>query len=271
MEDKFGISHTKLKTFRRCLQQYDWKYVDGIYPPSNVGMDRGTAGHKALAVWHNEHDAGKSTQAAFEWWSGMGYQEDEEWRLLLDALNRYYPWSTEHDEFQLVKDEYEFKIEFGTEEHTIIFNGFVDGIVEEKGRTWLLENKFYKRMDNSDKTMDIQSSLYMLATQLLGMEVAGVIYNMVRIGDTKIAITEPAVRQRVIRNPDGLERIQNELVYQAQAMLAYQEGGVPYRNSTKDCSWDCPFLSPCMSMMDDGLEPTEMLQRIATIRRNSDG
>jgi len=244
-------------------------------------MDRGTAGHRALAEWYRSHNQENAIRSAWEFWSGMGYvYEDEEWGLLEAALLRYFVWSLESDEFSFLKEEYEFKIDLAirtipsyedvpAEGYPVVFNGFVDGIVEEKGRTWLLENKFYKRMDNSDKTMDIQSSLYMLATQILGMDVAGVIYNMIRIGDTKIAIKEPVVRRRVHRNPQGLDAILHELVIQAEAMVKFErEGGRAYRNPTKDCSWDCPFYAPCLSMMDDGIEPTDMLKKISVIRRN---
>jgi|SRR3989304_1397430 len=287
MTDKpFNISHTKLATFRRCLQQYHWKYVDKYYPPSSIGQARGIAGHAALAEWHTTYDTDKSMQAAWDNWELAGYTQDEEWQLLEDALNRYYIFSAEKDTFKIITAEKKFVLPLHTlvssgtsSEHLesvgipsdIEFIGYIDGIVKDQETFWLLENKFYKRMDNSDLSMDSQVSLYLLAASIMDFKVNGVIYNIIRVADTKIAASEPVIRRKVYRNPAGLQHIKQEIIRQTQVMHKYhQEGGVPYRNPTKDCSWDCPFYQPCLSMTDDGQEPTQILQSITQVRRTDD-
>ena len=267
-DEKFNISHTKLSSFRRCLQQYHWKYIDGYYPPATPNQDRGTAGHRGLAEWYRSHDPEQALKKAWEFWSGMGYdQEHPEWIWLQEALIRYFDWSQANDKIEFMKEEMKFQIQLQIGLTTVTFTGYVDGVVKEDGRIWLLENKFYKKMDNSDQSLDIQSSLYLAACRIIELDATGVIYNKIRIGDSKIAKKEPVVRQRVYRNPKGLDRIMSELAIQTEAMLKYQEGGLPYRNPTSNCSWDCPFHSQCLDMNDDGIEPTEMLQKISQIRR----
>jgi hypothetical protein len=277
----FQISHTKLATFRRCLQQYHWKYIDGYYPPSTIGQARGTAGHAALAVWHREYAVDASLDAAWKVWElNLGTAGDD-WQLLEASLTRYFDWSlNNHDNFKILQSEQEFQIEFEvphytlpgkekgkiTEHTSVVLTGFIDGIVEEKGQIWLLENKFYKRMDRNPLDLDPQVSMYLLAANLLGYPAQGVIYNIIRVADTKIALTEPVVRRRLHRNLQGLDHIQEEMLLQVDRMIEYQKGGVPYRTPTKDCHWDCPFYSACILLTDDGLSPTNQLISITNIR-----
>jgi hypothetical protein len=270
VEKPFGVSYSKMACFRRCLQQYDWKYVQKFYPPSGLGQVRGSAGHSALAAWHKDYDADKSMQSAWDRWFSEGQQDGPEWQILEDSLNRYFQWSSEHDTFKLLEAEKEFNIAYTIGEVPFVLNGFIDGIVEEDNRLWLLENKFFKRMDDSGLEMDAQVSTYLLAAHTLYPKVEGVLYNMVRVADTKIAITEPVLRKRIYRNPEGLKRIEEEILSQVRDMLAYQKGGEAYRNATKDCHWGCSFYGACLSMLDDGQNPRKILENLTMIRSEND-
>jgi hypothetical protein len=287
----FQVSHSKLQVFRRCLQQYHWKYIEGYYPPSTSGQARGTAGHAALAIWHAEYDREKALDGAWEVWETNAQKPGPDWDLLEVSLVRYFDWSEQNrDNFKIIKSEQEFQIEFEVPHYTltrkefnkpgetwnsdhdsIVLVGFIDGIVEDRGQLWLLENKFYKRMDNSPLDLDPQVSIYLLAANLLGYPVQGVIYNIVRVADTKIAVTEPVVRRRLHRSLEGLDHIQEEIMRQVDRMIAYQQGGIPYRNPTKDCHWDCPFYSACLLLTDDGQPPTNQLISISQTRSAENG
>lgn len=291
----FHVSHTKLSSYRRCLQQYHWKYIDGFYPPSSVGQARGTAGHAALAIWHTDYDAQKALNAAWAAWetNAQGYGPD--WEILEASLDRYFQWSLQQkDTFKVLVAEQEFNIEFefgGTywlpskkdpskrlEANTFLLNGFIDGIVEDHGYLWLLENKFYKRMDNSPLDLDAQVSLYLLAAHLVefekqfGKKLQGVLYNIVRVADGKKAIEEPAVRRKLFRNAEGLYHIQEEIFQQVRRMIQYhQKGGEPYRTPTSSCHWDCPFYNPCLLYQDDGSYPKDQLISISQTRSTQNG
>lgn len=260
-ETAYNISHTKLATFRRCLQQFHWKYLDHYYPKPSIGQIRGLAGHAALAEWHRSGNINESVAAAWKKWSAEGLGEDDEWLLLQDILTNYFIWSAEHDRFKILKSEFEFKVQFEGADMPIILTGFIDGIVEEDGRKWLLENKFHKRASVSNLDLDPQVAIYRLGAAINDIDTAGVIYNVVRVADTKIAKTEPALRARLYHSSAGLDKVSQEIFEQAKAMIKYeQEGGIPYRNPTTNCSWDCPFYAACLSMQDDGEIPTHLLE-----------
>ena len=268
----FSVSYSRMSCFRRCLQQYHWRYIDKYYPPFSMGQVRGSAGHAALASWHTKYEEEAALQAAWSKWVSEGFTQNEEWDLLSVSLTRYFSWSRANDTFKLLEAEKRFDIQYLSDGKPCILTGYIDGIVEEKdGRIWLLENKFYKRMDGSGLEMDQQVSTYLLAAHTIQHAAVGVIYNMVRVADTKIAVTEPVVRKRIFRNPAGLRKIETEMLSQVANMLRYQEGGEPYRNATKDCHWDCSFYSACLSMLDDGQVPTEILQSLSNTRSTENG
>lgn len=267
----YKVSYTKLATFRRCRQQYHWKYFNGYYTPSSVGQSRGTAGHSALAVWHKTYNAKTALQAAWDKWIEEGHEDGIEWKVLEECLGRYFVWSKEHDTFKLLESEKEFSISYKTKDISFLFGGFIDGIVEENGQLYILENKFYKRMtDPAD--MNSQYSLYMIACRAMKFEVQGVIFNLVRVADTKVAVTEPAVRKRTFINSAGLDKIEQEMIVQVKEMQRWdKEKGVPYRNITNDCSWDCSYHQACLSMYDDGMEPVRILQALSNTRSETNG
>ena len=136
----------------------------------------------------------------------------------------------------------------------------IDGIVEDVGGIWLLEHKFLSRVNLSNIDLDPQLSMYFLAAKKMGYKVAGALYNVIRMGDKGIALTDPVVRRPVYRNPEGLAVIEMELERQALEMTrVHEKGDIPvYRNPTKDCTWDCGFYKVCLSLSYDGTS-TEVL------------
>lgn len=265
MDKPYSISHTKLATYRRCKQQYHWKYIDHFYPKASVGQVRGSAGHAALGEWHRTYQTYTALDAAWDKWVAEGQGLGEDWDLTVETLERYFAWSRENDTFTILKAEQKFDIIF--KDPAIKFTGYIDGIIqEEDGRIWLLENKFNKRVQTSHLDMDIQATIYMLAANLLGHKPVGVLYNIIRVG-TKIAEKQPVVRKQLYRNSDGLNHVTHEILLQAKEMIEYDKGGTPYRNPTKDCSWDCPFFAACLNLLDDGIEPTQQLELACHLNR----
>lgn len=259
-ENEFQVSHTKLATFRRCKQQYYWKYLKKYFPKPSIGQSRGSAGHAALAVWHKDYNVKTALDAAWTKWYGDGFDDSDEWQLLQKALNNYFAWSYKNDSFILEESEFKFTLQFETEP-VITLVGYVDGILSDANRFWLLENKFQKRASVRNLDMDAQVTLYLMAMSNLRNDIDGVLYNAVRIGDTKIAVKEPCLRSKIYRSKNGFNTVAGEIVAQALEMVRFeQEEQAPYRNPTRDCSWDCPFYSVCLSMLDDGIESEELLR-----------
>lgn len=261
--NKFYVSHSRLSSFRRCRQRYYWQYVKKHKTAPSMGQSRGTAGHAALASWHREQDTQKALDAAWNAWAFAGHQAGPDWQLLEDALARYFDFSAQRDTFKVLKSEQMFEIEYEVLGQPVVLTGFIDGVVSEAGANWLLENKFHKNAQTGGLEMDAQSSIYMLAAKYLGIEAQGVIYNIVRVGDTKIARTEPAIRKRLYRSSEGLGRLEEEVLVQVEEMLKFHADVKPYRNQTKDCGWDCSYYQPCLILNEDGLEPISLLENIS--------
>lgn len=144
----------------------------------------------------------------------------------------------------------------------------MDGIVKDKIGEWILENKFLKQVSTSHLVTDPQVSYYMIAARLSGHKVLGVLYNMVRVGDGPTAKKEPVVRKQVYRNLEGLYYKYEELLRQFADMQKFidkyslEGGAIPYRNETKDCSWDCAYYPTCLALVDEGdiIEALEVLE-----------
>jgi PD-(D/E)XK nuclease superfamily len=270
----FKVSHSKMAAFRRCLQRYQWNYVDKYFSPPGEGQMRGLVGHAALAVWHSTYDAEQALAAAQrEYELQVGVLNDD-WVTMELTLTRYFDWSRQNDTFKVVSSEQEFNIafEFDDAEQNFTLNGYIDGLVEEKGTMWILENKFYKRADNTPLDLDAQVSIYVLAASLLGYEVQGVIYNIVRMAGSKVSEKEPVIRRRLHRSSTGLELVEREIADQVRMMRSYHKGELPtFRNPTKDCHWDCAFYDACLMLSLDGRKPTFMLERISHTRGASNG
>lgn len=264
----FSISYSKLACFRRCRQRYHWQYINKFFPKSSEGQVRGSAGHAALAEWHKTYDAETALKAAWMKWSAEGFTEGAGWDLTEETLQRYFQWSKENDTFRILSSEQKFEIVF--HQPRVKFIGYIDGVVlQEDGRIWLLENKFNKRVETQHLVMDAQASAYLLAAKLLQQEAVGVLYNIIRVG-TKLAQTDPVVRASLYRNSLGLTYVQHEILRQAEEMIQYEQGGVPYRNPTKDCSWDCPFFTACLDLLEDGIESTQQLELVCNLNRKDE-
>lgn len=247
------FSHTMLQTFRRCEFKFDLSYRKGYYGPPSAGQARGSAGHKALETYYSgDRDPKSAKEAAWSKFleiSGPDFSETE-WELLDNALDRYFKWAPSRDTFKVLSTEQHFVVDVGPYK----LQGYIDGIVEMLGQTWLLEHKFNKRVSTSHLDLDMQVSTYMLAAYILGHEPSGVFYNIIRIGDGPTAIKEPVVRKTLYRNKDGLQYIHREMISTMEEADKFLSHGriLPIRNLTQDCSWDCPFVNVCLSIQDSG-------------------
>lgn len=271
------FSHSSMSTFRRCRARYKWSYIDNYSTASSVGQSRGSAGHAALESWYSNLGMAENEQkqrdaiaikAAAEVYNhaeeSLGIDLSQDWELLVLVLERYFDWARKNDNFtKIISLEQKFELQIG--KHTVI--GYIDGVVEVANSLWLLENKFNKRVSTSHIDLDPQMSLYMLAAHMSGIDVRGVLFNVIRVAEGGIASKEPVVRARVYRNQEGLSAIAYEVETQLDEMEEFHRiGGRVYRNPTKDCSWDCGFYSACLAINDCG-SPHAVLSQLPVIVR----
>jgi len=266
--DKF--SYSSLSTWRRCKYRYYLQYILDYASPPSLGQARGTVGHAALAEWYkNGMDDKKAMKVAEDELTNIeianGWDMAKDWENLSVVLRRYFNWARASDNFDEVLST-ELKYELDMEGHKLI--GFIDGIIKTRKQAWILEHKFVKQASVQHVTLDMQISTYMIAATLLGYHPHGVMYNVIRMGETGIASTQPVLRTYAYRNPEGLSLITQELILQMTEMDEFhKKGGVVYRNPTKDCNWDCAFKDVCLSLNDSG-EAESVLSRMPKVDRD---
>ena len=267
------FSHSSMSTWRRCRMRYKWSYIDNYAPPSGIGQLRGSAGHAALGEWYgNGQDDDAAIQAAADLYtiaeSERNQSLGDDWDLLDMILRRYFDWARANDNFQeIISIEQKFEIKIGG----IPVIGYIDGVVRShNGSIWLLEHKFNKQVSVSHIDLDPQMSLYLLASYSLGIDVKGILYNVIRVAEKGKASVNPVERRMVYRNIEGLQFIEKETYLQLEEMVKFHaEGGIVYRNPTRDCSWDCSFYNVCASLNDNG-DAQSVLNSIPIVQREVD-
>lgn len=267
------VSHSMLATFRRCPYKFRLSYLDDYQTSSSLGLHRGSAGHAAMEYYYDDREnVTEQAMVEYAWEHYAGrvnadhdlQMDPSEFDLLEAALRRYYPWAQANDKFKVLETEKHFEIELGP--YTL--QGYIDGVVEEAGQVWILEHKFLKQVSTKHLPLDPQVSIYMLGALQLGLEPAGVMYNMVRMSSGPTAQREPVKRVRVYRNPEGLITFAQDLVAQADHInMMIDEDLTFFRNPTKDCTWDCPFNNVCLDITDSG-SANATLSRIPKKARN---
>jgi len=262
------VSYSMLATWRRCREKFYLSYVRNIPSPPSMGQARGSAGHAALGAYYMSSSVDPEIAIDCAWDTfdtALPPQTNdsaaqEEFESLEQALRRYFVWAESNDQFQPLETEHHFQVPIG--DH--VLQGYIDMVVLWNGSTWLMEHKFNKRVYTNHLGIDPQVSTYLLGGTLAGLEPAGVIYNIVRMGSGPTAVREPVVRKPLYRNPEGLNVFAQQLLMQAEevgrVLDAPKEANI-YRNQTKDCTWDCPYLSACLAALDDG-NPEPVLQRM---------
>lgn len=191
------VSNSKLKTFRRCQNQYRYKYVEKLEPKAKaLALERGTWIHELLQThydgedWKSKHK--ELSQKFFDLFEedreDLGDLPSECSRIMRSYLRQ---WKEQDQHFHVVDTELD---EIVTLPNGLELNVIVDMIVEDKrsGLLWPWDHKTRKSFETSDNMLlDPQGTLYFKALQILGYEpLGGFLYNEIR---TKA----PAVPERL--------------------------------------------------------------------------
>lgn len=176
------VTHSMLKTFRRCPKQAEFKYVHRL-KPKRLGspLKRGTWVHALL----EEHHKGGDWLALHKKYSAeFANLFDEEKDFYGDmpteilAIMRSYMWHYKDDPWEY--KEAEFTLEAELPDGTL-YRGKVDALIENQFGLWLVDHKTHKTLpDLSFRLLDAQSALYLWAAQENGLKVNGFIWNYLR-------------------------------------------------------------------------------------------
>lgn len=176
------VTHSMLKTFRRCPKQAEFKYVHRLKPRRvGVHLKRGVWVHELLEAFHNGDD-----------WRALHAKLSQEFNEMFDEEKEYYGdmpteiarimesyvWHYKADTW-IVHDT-EFTVEMPMPDGTL-YRGKVDALVENDFGLWLVDHKSHKTLpDLKFRLLDAQSALYLAAARSMGLNVQGFIWNYIR-------------------------------------------------------------------------------------------
>lgn len=104
----------------------------------------------------------------------------EEAALGKGMLRHYFSYCHRADDFEVVEVELEAKVDIP--KIGVKYGGRLDGIVKKKdGTLWVLEHKTARAFNDLEKlVLDEQCTSYIVMAKLLGYDVKGVIYNVLK-------------------------------------------------------------------------------------------
>ena len=191
---------SRLRVLRQCLRLHYYRYELGLVMPQSDEARFGTVGHAALEAYLRTWQAGE-LDARLDAALTIVDQLDSEFdrvklRLLLVAYHER--WGAE--DWDILAVEVEFRYQLG--EH--LLGGKIDAIIRQRtdGRVYVLEHKF-TGVETSlggayweKLTIDTQVSIYIDGATMLGYEVAGCIYDVLkRPGHEPLRATPPDRRE----------------------------------------------------------------------------
>lgn len=176
---------SRLRVLRECPRKHHLRYALGLTTPATAEMRFGIEGHAALEVylrtWQEGHVHLRLGEAlAVLDAADLSAFERAKLRLLVIAYHER--WGAE--DWEILAVEQEFRYELG--DHLI--GGKIDGLIRERatGRVFVLEHKFtgaetslggpyWERL-----ALDTQVSIYIDGAAMLGHQIAGCIYDVIK-------------------------------------------------------------------------------------------
>jgi len=180
------ISQSKLKTFRRCPKQYEYKYIEGLEPTrKSVPLALGNWIHSMLEAHYKGEDWLETYGELTHKFNGFLAEEKEHYGDLpgisARLMNGYMDfWEEEDKNLEIISVEEEFEVDIGK---GLLFKFKPDMIVKDKrdGIISCWDHKSNKTLPDTEwRNTDIQSTLYLWALNQLGIKVDQFIFNYIR-------------------------------------------------------------------------------------------
>ena len=179
------ISQSKLKTFRRCPKQYEYKYIEGLEPTrKSVPLALGNWIHSMLEAHYKGEDWLETYGELTHKFNGFLAEEKEHYGDLpgisARLMNGYMDfWEEEDKNLEIISVEEDFEVDIGK---GLLFKFKPDMIVKDKrdGVISCWDHKSNKTLPDTEwRNTDIQSTLYLWALNQLGIKVDQFIFNYI--------------------------------------------------------------------------------------------
>lgn len=200
--DKQLLTHSRMASARRCLREHYYRYELGIVRDSEAKYYKvGAAAHNVLEVWHATQDADRAVAA-------ISLDDPYDQMMLLALMDGYFDHS---QPLQFDAAEQQFEIPLTNPEtqgtsRTFMLAGKIDGI----SGNYIVEHKTTSEDIGPDSEywlrlrVDPQISLYTMAARACGLDITGVLYNVIR---------KPSLRVREIPelDADGVKIVRDDV------------------------------------------------------------
>lgn len=195
------ITHSAIKTFRRCPRSYYYKYIRRLKPRTlGTPLKRGTWLHELLEEHHKGGDWRlKHVELCKKYDELLDEERDyygnlpEECYALMRAYVYYYqedPWNTRETEFTI-------ETQLPIRSATVVYRGRVDILFDNIFGLWIGDHKSHARLpDLTFRLLDAQSALYLWAALETGLPVEGFMWNYL--------VTGAPSKPRVVKAGDRL-------------------------------------------------------------------
>jgi hypothetical protein len=179
------ITHSALKTFKRCPRQYYYKYVQRLKPRMlGVPLKRGTWMHELLEVHHGGGDWKLRHIELCKKYDELLDEEKDYYGNLPEecySLMRAYIYYYANDSWQTHETEFTIETELPLKSALVVYRGRVDILFENVFGLWIGDHKTHGRLPGlTFRLLDAQSALYMWAALDQGLEVQGFMWNYLR-------------------------------------------------------------------------------------------
>ena len=181
--DDIVVTHSLIKSFRRCPRITLYKHHDGLAPRAlSKPLKRGTWMHELLEAYYLGEDWKAVHRTNTERFANLFDEEKDQLGDLPTEIMRLfksYLWHYHNDEDWIVH-EVEFKLE-ATLPGGQLWQGKSDMLIENDEGLWIVDHKTHMVLPSlTQRLLDQQSILYLWAARENNIPVLGFIWNYIR-------------------------------------------------------------------------------------------
>lgn len=187
ISETLTLSFSKAKVWRRCRQEFHYKYVDHLERKlPAVPLIRGNIIHELLATWMSGGNWREKLASYVDKYDRLFQEEKELYGDLPSDIERImenYVKKYQDDQMEYLAIELPFSVELIP---GVNFNGRIDSLVRDADKgLWVMETKTHKRLPDDDvRLFNLQTVLYTWVVpqleQFKGQKTKGVLWNYIR-------------------------------------------------------------------------------------------